>query len=107
LHFEFYDYIMNNPPTIWRKTKELHKYIGKKGKIVVATKIFVAPEGFEHEVPYTVAIIEFEDASRKPLQVVDLTDELEPGQQVICVIRRIGKVEASGLISYGVKAKPL
>ena len=99
---------MNSPVQVWRTTKELHKYLGKKGKIVVWTRIFVAPSGYEAELPYVVAIVEFEDGTRKSLQVVDFTTEqLKPGQTVVTAIRRIGKSGPEEVITYGVKVKPI
>lgn len=99
---------MNSPVQVWRTTKELHKYLGKKGKIVVWTRIFVAPAGFESELPYVVAVVEFEDGSRKTLQVIDYTEEqLKPGHDVITAIRRIGKAGPEEVITYGVKVKPV
>lgn len=82
--------------------------LGKRGKIVVWTRIFVAPSGYEAELPYVVAIVEFADGTRKSLQVVDYTEEqLKPGQEVITAIRRIGKAGPDEVITYGVKVKPL
>jgi uncharacterized OB-fold protein len=99
---------MNSPVQVWRTTKELHKMLGKRGKIVVWTRIFVAPSGFEPELPYVVAIIEFEDGTRKSLQVVDYTEEqLKLGQKVVTAIRRIGKAGPEEVITYGVKVKPV
>jgi uncharacterized OB-fold protein len=99
---------MNSPVQVWRTTKELHAFLGKKGKIVVWTRIFVAPSGYESELPYIVAIVEFENGSRKSLQVVDYTEEqLKSGQKVIVAIRRIGKAGPDEVITYGLKVKPV
>ncbi|MBI4080814.1 MAG: OB-fold domain-containing protein [Candidatus Levybacteria bacterium] len=97
----------NNPPVVWRNHRELHKYLGNRGKIVAWTKVFVAPEGFEHEAPYVVAIVEFEDKSRMSIQVVDCDSvDLQENQEVEVVVRRIGKATADGLIQYGLKVRP-
>ena len=99
---------MNNPINTWRKTKELHTNLGNKGKIVVWTKLYVAPEGFEKQVPYVVAIVEFKNKERKTLQVVDYDEEnLKDGLQVITVVRKIGEVSSENVIAYGLKVKPL
>ena len=99
---------MNSPVQVWRTAKELHKFLGKKGKIVVWTRIFVAPSGYEPELPYIVAIVQFEDKTCKSLQVVDYTEkQLKPGQKVITTIRRIGKAGPDEVITYGLKVKPL
>lgn len=72
------------------------------------TKIFVAPSGFEHEAPYYVAIIEFKNGQRMPLQLVDCEEKhLKPNQKVVTVIRKMGKVKIDEVVEYGVKAKPV
>ena len=65
----------NNPVTIWRSHKKLGAYLNKIGRILVWTKIFVAPEGFEHQTPYLVGIIQFENGERLPLQIVDCEEK--------------------------------
>lgn len=99
---------MNSPVQIWRSHKKLHKYLGKQGRLIVWTKIFVAPLGFEHQTPYIVGIVQLEDGERLPAQVVDYPEEsLKVNQQVKVVIRKIGKAKAEDVIEYGIKVKPL
>lgn len=97
---------MSSPVTVWRHHKNIKNYLGKTGKIIVWTKIFVAPAGFEHEAPYFVAIVEFADGRRIPLQIVDYDEkELRANQKIITVVRRLGKVKLDEVIEYGIKAK--
>lgn len=99
---------MNSPVTIWRDHKDLHSYLGKIGKIIVWTKVFVPPAGFEHEAPYFVGIIQFLDGEKLPLQIVDCEEaDLKPNRKVITVIRKIGKAKSEDVIEYGVKVKLL
>lgn len=106
---------MSSPVTIWRTHKNLHNYLNKIGKVLVWTKIFVAPSGFEHQVPYLVGIIQFEDGAKMPLQIVDCEEkdlpagrqDLKVNQKVITVIRKIGKAKSEDVIEYGIKVKPL
>lgn len=98
---------MSSPVTIWRQHKNLNKYLNKVGRLVVWTKIFVAPSGFEHQVPYLVGIIDFGN-ERLPLQIVDCNEEnLKINQKVKIVIRKIGKVKPDDVIEYGLKVKPI
>lgn len=98
---------MSTPASIWRQHKKLHEYLNKVGKLLVWTKIFVPPAGFEHEAPYLVGIIEFGN-ERLPLQIVDCDEkDLKPNQKVITVIRKIGKAKSEDVIEYGVKVKPV
>lgn len=99
---------MSSPVTIWRSHKNLSNYLNKVGKLIVWTKIFVAPSGFEHQTPYLVGIVQFNDGERKPLQIVDCLEErLKVNQKVVTVIRKIGKAKSEDVIEYGVKVKPI
>ena len=99
---------MSNTVATWRKTKELHTELGKVGRIVIWTRIYVAPHGFTEQVPYVVAIVEFDKKERKTLPLVDFDEaHLQAGQRVITVIRRIGSPAKEDVITYGVKVKPI
>ena len=99
---------MSSPSQIWRSHKKLNTYLGKTGKLLVWTKILVAPLGFEHQVPYLAGIVEFLDKLRMPVQIVDCNEkDLKPNQKVEVVIRKIGKAKSEDVIEYGVKVKPV
>lgn len=99
---------MNSPVQIWRSHKKLHQYLNKVGKLLVWTKIFIPPAGFEHQAPYIVGIVQFADGERLPMQIVDCQEEdLKPNQSVRTVVRKIGKVRQDEVIEYGIKVKPL
>lgn len=96
-----------NPASIWRQHKKLHNYLNKVGRLLVWTKIFVAPSGFEHQTPYLVGIVQF-NGEKMPLQIVDCEEtDLKVNMRVITVIRKIGKAKLEDVIEYGVKVKPL
>lgn len=98
---------MNTPATIWRQHKKLSQYLNKTGRLIVWTKIHVAPSGFEHQTPYLVGIVQFEGGEKKPLQIVDCVEEdLKVNQKVVTVIRKIGKAKSEDVIEYGIKVKP-
>ena len=92
--------------TNWRQTKDIHKRVGRVGKVVSWTKIFVAPTGYENDVPYYAGIIAFEKSKRETYQFVNFDNDPIIGQNVITVIRRIGKQKPAEVIQYGVKVKP-
>lgn len=97
-----------NPANIWRKSKKLSIQLGKTGKILTFTTIHSAPVGFEHQIPYHVAIVNFEDGSSCALEIVDCAQkDLRIGLKVQTVIRRVGSSEPEELIEYGIKVKPL
>lgn len=98
---------MNSPVKNWREIKKISQQLGRVGKVVTWTKVFVAPTGFEHEVPYLVAIVEFLDGQRTSVQVVDcLEEQIIEGMEVITVVRRIGKPSGEDVINYGIKVVP-
>lgn len=97
---------MSSPSQIWRQHKKLHTYLNKTGKLLVWTKIFVAPEGFEHQTPYLVGIVQF-NGEKLPSQIVDCEEkDLKINQKMKVVIRKIGKVKSEDVIEYGIKVKP-
>lgn len=105
---------MSTPASIWRQHKKLHNFLNLEGKLLVWTKIFVAPEGFEHQTPYLVGIVQFSDPStnsgqvKMPLQIVDCEEkDLTVNKLVRVVIRKIGKVKSEDVIEYGLKVKPI
>lgn len=97
-----------NPANIWRKSKKLSAQLDKTGKVLTFTTIHSAPAGFEHQIPYHVGIISFENGLNRALEIVDCEQKaLKIGLKVQTVIRRIGQSEPEELIEYGIKVKPL
>lgn len=95
------------PAAIWRQSQKLAQHLVKTGRVLTFTTIYSAPLGFEHQVPYSVGIIKFEDGTSTCLEIVDCKiKDLKIGLKVQTVIRRIGQVEPDELIEYGVKVKP-
>lgn len=100
--------MMSSPVKNWRETKKIYLELGKIGKVVTWTKVFVAPSGFEAETPYMVAIVEFKNGTRMTIQVVDcIEEEMIEGMEVITTVRRIGKQSGDEVISYGIKCRPV
>ena len=77
----------------------------ENGKIITFTIIRVAPQQFESEVPYAIAIVELENGVKITTQVVDCDPEkLEIGNSVKLVFRKIQEEGKTGIICYGYKA---
>jgi uncharacterized OB-fold protein len=93
-------------PVCRRKgTLEPYKLNGK-GKIVTFAITHVAPNGFEDQVPYAIAIIELEEGPRLTAQITDCDpDVVKIGDEVEMIFRRIGQEGSDGPIYYGYKAK--
>ncbi len=95
---------MISPVKIWRRQKEVRKVIGKKGRIISWTRIYVAGTDFKKMVPYYVVLVEFNDGSRSIGQLVDVGDEkINIGSWVIALLRKVKDIKEEDVIPYGVK----
>ncbi len=98
----------NSPVKNWRDTKKLSSYLGKKGRLLVWTKISTAPTGFEYQAPYFVGIVGWSDKKRMPVQIVDCNEEeLSENMEVVAVVRRTKKPHPNDVIDYSIKVKPV
>lgn len=98
----------HSPSYIWRQSKNLHIEVGIIGKITSFTRIYVAPQDFEAQIPYFTGLVKFEDGTAKPLEIIDGDEKrIKIGSKVKTVVRRIGLAEPEELIRYGIKAKLL
>lgn len=99
---------MISPVKVWRRQKEIRELLGKTGKIVTWTKIFVAPLQFKKYAPFPVVLVEFEDGRRLYGQLVDFEEaDLRSGKKVISILRKVRQASGEGVIAYGIKFKPL
>ncbi|MEO0136977.1 MAG: Zn-ribbon domain-containing OB-fold protein [candidate division WOR-3 bacterium] len=88
------------------KSREFEKIkLPEEGKIVTYTTIRVAPEQFNTQVPYNIAIIELNNGVRVMAQVVDCKPEdMGIGKSVKMVFRKVQEEGEAGIICYGYKA---
>ena len=78
-----------------------------KGEIYSYTTIYNAPQGFEHQVPYTVALIKLDEGPMLTAQLTDVDrDDVSIGMPVEMVTRKLKTDRAEGLILYGYKFRP-
>jgi len=99
---------MISPVKIWRRQKEIRKYLNKQGKIISWTKIFTPAAGFKKYSPYPVVMVEFGKEERVYGQLVDWeAKDLKIGKKVKAVLRKVREGTVDGVIAYGVKFKPL
>ena len=79
-----------------------------KGKIVTYTIIHVAPEQFEGQAPYPIAVIQLDEGPRITAQIVDCdVDDIKIGMKVKSTFRKIQEDGYIGAIYYGYKFKPV
>ncbi len=89
-----------------RSSKLVPEEMPARGKIVSFTRVFSAPEGFENEAPYFLALIELENEVVILSQVVDSPEEkISLGAPVKMVFRRVFEDGSKGAIAYGFKFK--
>jgi hypothetical protein len=78
-----------------------------RGEVFSHSTVYNAPEGYEDQTPYTVALVKLEEG---PLVTAQLTDvdkeEVEIGMPVEMVTRKIRTHGDEGLIIYGYKFRP-
>ncbi len=97
---------MISPVKIWRRQKEVRKILGKKGKIISWTKIFVAGVQFKQMAPYFVILVEFDDKTKAVGQLVDFNGEkINFGERVVAILRKVKDIKEEDVIPYGVKFK--
>jgi uncharacterized OB-fold protein len=91
-------------PNCRRAGKVEELTLSGSGEIVTYTVVRVAPEGFEREAPYVVAIVQLDEGPRITSQVVDCEPEdVAIGSRVRAVFRKINDEGPAGAIYYGYK----
>lgn len=79
--------------------------LNDEGKLLTFTVVRVASEKFSKETPYAVGIIELNDGVRVTAQITDVdVEELQIGQKVKLIFRKIQEEGKAGILCYGYKA---
>ncbi len=85
---------------------ELFTFTGT-GEIFSYTTIYDAPAGFEHDAPYTVALVKLDEGPVVTAQLTDIDkDSVEIGMRVEMVTRKLRADGNEGMIVYGYKFRP-
>ncbi len=99
---------MISPIKIWRRQKEIRKVLGKKGRVLIWTKIYTPGTDFKKYAPYPVVLVKLENNEKIYGQLVDYEEkDLKIGGKVISILRKVRSSTDEGVIAYGVKFKPL
>lgn len=78
-----------------------------QGEIYSYTTVYNAPEGFEGNAPYTVALIKLDEGPMITAQLTDVdNDAVTIGMPVEMVTRKMATQGDEGLIIYGYKFRP-
>ena len=97
-------------PTCRRKSlgKMKDYKLNGMGKVLTYTIIYVAPENFEAQAPYPVAIIKMDEGPCITGQIVDCDiKDVKIGMRVQTTFRKIQEDGYRGAIYYGYKFKPV
>ncbi|MBI2976623.1 MAG: Zn-ribbon domain-containing OB-fold protein [Chloroflexi bacterium] len=93
-------------PECAEEAKTLYQFSGR-GEVYSYTTVYDAPEGYEEQAPYTVAIVKLEEG---PLVTAQLTDvdngKVSIGQPVEMVTRKLREDGERGMLVYGYKFRP-
>ena len=77
------------------------------GEVFSHSTVHNAPEGYEDQAPYTVALVKLEEGPLVTAQLTDVNnDEVKIGMPVEMVTRKIRTQGDEGLIIYGYKFRP-
>ncbi len=97
---------MVSPVKIWRRQKKIRQILGKKGKIITLTKVYVAGSDFKKYAPYYLVLVELEDKKKIIAQLVESEDDKDLfGKKVKVILRRIREISEEDVIPYGIKVK--
>jgi len=95
-------------PECGGEAKTAFRFSGR-GEVYSFTTMFSVPSGFEHNAPYTVALVKLEEGPIITAQLTDVGDrEVKIGTPVEMVTRRIRQDgDERGMLIYGYKFRPL
>ncbi len=95
-------------PQCGGEAKTAFRFSGR-GEVYSFTTMFSVPAGFEHNAPYTVALVKLEEGPIITAQLTDMGDrEVKIGTKVEMVTRRIRQDgDERGMLIYGYKFRPV
>jgi uncharacterized OB-fold protein len=77
------------------------------GEVYSYTTVYDAPEGYESNAPYTVAIVKLEEGPMVTAQLTDVDNgKVSIGQPVEMVTRKLREDGDKGMLVYGYKFRP-
>lgn len=93
-------------PSCAEEARTLYQFSGR-GEIYSFTTVYDAPEGYEEQAPYTVAIVKLDEGPLVTAQMADVDNgKVEIGQRVEMVTRKLKEDGERGVLVYGYKFRP-
>ena len=77
-----------------------------RGSVYSFTRVQEPPAGFEAQAPYYLALVQLEDGHLITSQLTDVDDDVEIGDRVEMVTRKLTTDGQRGIIVYGYKFRP-
>jgi uncharacterized OB-fold protein len=94
-------------PECGQEARETYQFSGR-GEVYSFTTVRTAPAGFEHNAPYTVALVKLEEGPMVTAQLTDLSAQpVEIGMPVEMVTRKLRSDGDKGMLVYGYKFRPV
>lgn len=94
-------------PECGHEARETYQFSGR-GEVYSFTTVRTAPAGFEHNAPYTVALVKLEEGPMVTAQLTDLAEEsVRIGMPVEMVTRKLRSDGDKGMLVYGYKFRPV
>lgn len=86
----------------------LAQNLSGRGEIYSFSTMYNAPQGFEDQKPYTIALIKLDEGPMVTAQLTDVeSSEVKIGLRVEMVTRKLREDGAEGQIIYGYKFRPI
>jgi uncharacterized protein len=87
---------------------QLAQNLSGRGEIYSFSTMYNAPQGFEDQKPYTIALVKLDEGPMVTAQLTDVdASEVKIGLRVEMVTRKLREDGAEGQIIYGYKFRPL
>ena len=77
------------------------------GEVYSFTTLQQAPEGFEDQAPYVLALVKLDEGPMVTAQLTDLDGPVAIGDRVEMVTRKLTTEGSRGVIVYGYKFRPV
>lgn len=93
-----------------RNIKELNQspqQLATRGQVYSYTVVQEAPQGYEENAPYILALIKLDDGTVVTAQLTDTDGAIEIGHRVEMVTRKLTTEGKQGMIVYGYKFRPV
>ncbi len=94
-------------PECGHEARDTFQFSGR-GEVYSFTTVRTAPAGFEHNAPYTVALVKLAEGPMVTAQLTDLSeDPVRIGMPVEMVTRKLRSDGDKGMLVYGYKFRPV